>query len=33
MVKSIIELHGGTVDVKSRFGKGTKFKITLKDSL
>lgn len=30
-VKSIINLHGGTVTVKSEFGKGSTFKIELKD--
>lgn len=30
VVKSIIELHGGKVSVKSEFGKGTEFTITLK---
>lgn len=30
-VKSIINLHGGTVNVKSEFGKGSIFKIELKD--
>ncbi len=29
MVKSIIELHGGSIDVESSLGKGTKFKILL----
>ncbi len=29
MVKSIIELHGGTITVKSAFGQGTRFKIIL----
>ena len=29
MVKSIVELHGGTIDVKSRLGEGTEFIITL----
>ncbi len=29
MVKSIIELHGGEITVKSEFGYGTEFKITL----
>ena len=30
MVKSIIELHGGTISVESEIGKGTKFKIVLR---
>ncbi|MFD1550944.1 hypothetical protein DNU06_04925 [Putridiphycobacter roseus] len=30
-VKSIVTLHGGTVCVKSEFGKGSTFKIELKD--
>lgn len=29
MVKSIVELHGGTISVKSELGKGTEFKIIL----
>ena len=29
MVKSIIELHGGEISVKSQLGKGTQFRITL----
>ena len=29
MVKSIIELHGGEITVKSEFGKGTEFRIIL----
>lgn len=29
MVKAIVELHGGTVDVKSEIGKGTEFTIRL----
>lgn len=29
MVKSIVELHGGTIFVKSTLGKGTEFKIVL----
>ena len=30
MVKSIIELHGGEIFVKSEYGKGTEFRIVLK---
>ena len=29
MVKSIVELHGGTISVKSELGKGTEFKMVL----
>jgi len=29
MVKSIVELHGGTISVESELGKGTEFKIVL----
>ena len=29
MVKSIIELHGGDISVKSEIGKGTEFRIVL----
>lgn len=29
MVKSIIELHGGEISVKSEFGQGTEFRIVL----
>jgi signal transduction histidine kinase len=29
MVKSIIELHGGEITVKSEVGKGTEFRIIL----
>ena len=31
MVKSIVELHGGTITVSSTPDKGTTFKITLKN--